>query len=154
MKSFLYVLPLLLFCILFSCEDVIEPEEQLEIDKQVITEYVAANGLNGTFTESGLYYVIADSGVGTEMPVPTSTVEIIYLGTLLDGTEFDSSDGFPAAFPILNLIQGWQEGLLHFKRESEGILLVPSRLAYGPQGRVNIPPNSVLRFDIEMLDFE
>lgn len=154
MKSFLYVLPLILLGILAACEDVIEPEEQLEIDKQLITDYALENGLNGTFTESGLFYVIADSGVGTETPSSTSSVEIIYRGTLLDGTEFDSSDGFPATFPIFNLIQGWQEGLLHFRRESEGILLIPSRLAYGPQARVLIPANSVLRFDIEVLDFD
>ena len=98
--------------------------------------------------------MISDSGIGEETPGASSLVEIIYVGTLLDGTQFDSSDGFPTTFPIYNVISGWREGLTYFKKESEGILLIPSRLAYGPQGRTGIPANSVLRFDIELLNFE
>lgn len=154
MKSIWYLIPLLLFGILSACDNVVEPEEQLEIDKQLISDYVAANGLYGDFTESGLFIAIADSGVGTEYPSPASLVEIIYTGTLLDGTEFDSSDGFPATFALYSLITGWQEGLGHFRPEGEGVLLVPSRLGYGPQARTSIPANSVLRFDIELLDFQ
>ncbi|MDX1907670.1 MAG: FKBP-type peptidyl-prolyl cis-trans isomerase [Bacteroidia bacterium] len=147
--------------LLASCDETVTPQQQLEIDKEVIRTYAAEKGLSGTFTTSGLYYVIEKEGVGTERPTSTSLVEIIYTGSLLDsaGTVFDSSNGFPyttnGQLPQLNVfIAGWVEGVQLFKRESKGILLIPSGLAYGTRGSGSIPPNTVLRFDIELIDFE
>ncbi|GAB4423742.1 MAG: hypothetical protein OHK0039_40480 [Bacteroidia bacterium] len=136
-----------------SCED--EYEAQAAIDKQLILDYVADQGWVGAFTENDVFYVIDDPGAGGETPVASSTVEVIYTGYLLDGTEFDSSDGFPVRFSLFNVITGWREGMQKFPRESKGKLVIPSRLAYGPRGSGSaIPANSVLVFHIELLDFE
>ena len=85
---------------------------------------------------------------------PTDTVKVHYRGTLIDGTQFDSSydRNEPAEFPLNGVIKGWTEGLQLMKVGGKMKLFVPSDLAYGPQGRPSIPPSSVLIFDIELLE--
>ncbi len=92
-------------------------------------------------------------GTGKECP-PGATVKIHYRGTLLDGSEFDSSykRGEPSEFPLANLIQGWQEGIPGMKVGGKRKLVIPPEKAYGQQGRPGIPPNSTLVFEIELLD--
>jgi FKBP-type peptidyl-prolyl cis-trans isomerase FkpA len=150
----LFWIGLFLSSLLFpACDDAVTPDEQLEIDRALMEEYIAENNLDGTFTSTGLYYVIEQEGSGSESPNINSIVEIVYTGYLLDGTQFDSSNGFPVQFQLGGLIRGWQEGLTYFNRETSGVLLVPSRLAYGVRGQGGIPGNAVLRFEIELLDF-
>ena len=143
--------------ILISCDKTVDWDEQMEIDRKIIEEYVADNNIPGFFTddEQNIYVSIEKEGTGDETPTPASTVEIIYKGYMLDGTVFDTSDGFPVSFPVWQLIQGWQVGLGYFKRGSEGKLIIPSRLAYSTRGTPNgsIPPNTVIAFDIELLNF-
>jgi FKBP-type peptidyl-prolyl cis-trans isomerase FklB len=103
----------------------------------------------------GLQYLVITNGSGT-LPEANDVVTVNYRGTLLDGTEFDSSykRGQPAQFPVGNVIHGWTEALQQMKTGSKWQLFIPAELAYGEQGRPGIPPNSVLIFEVELLAAE
>jgi FKBP-type peptidyl-prolyl cis-trans isomerase FklB len=103
---------------------------------------------------SGLQYTVIKQGDGVK-PKATDTVKTHYRGTLVDGKEFDSSykRGEPAQFPVNGVIKGWTEALQLMPVGSKWQLVIPSELAYGEQGAgADIPPNSVLVFDIELLE--
>lgn len=105
-------------------------------------------------TESGLQYKIITEGNGAK-PSIEDTVQVHYRGTLIDGTEFDSSysHGEPATFPLNGVIPGWTEALQLLSKGSKAELYIPSELAYGPQGMGQvIGPNSTLVFEVELLD--
>ena len=135
----------------FSCDNQPTFEEQLDIDRKIIEEYVATNNITGSFLDEGIFISFIQEGTGTETPALSDSIVINYTGLLLDGTVFDSNDS--ARFRLGGLIPGWQIGLQEFKLESDGILIIPSGLAYGPTGIGPIPGNAVLRFNIEMIDF-
>jgi len=101
----------------------------------------------------GLQYIVETKGTGAK-PTPADTVTVHYRGTLLDGTEFDSSytRGQPAQFPVTGVIRGWTEALQMMPVGSKWKLFIPSELAYGEQGNRNIAPNSTLIFEVELLD--
>lgn len=104
---------------------------------------------------SGLQYKVTRIGSG-EKPKATDTVRTHYRGTLIDGTEFDSSydSGEPVSFPVNGVIPGWTEALQLMPVGSKWQLFIPSALAYGERGQGPIPGNSTLIFDIELLDIE
>ncbi len=105
-------------------------------------------------TESGLQYKIMIKGDGP-IPVAKDKVKVNYLGTLLDGTEFDSSykRGKPAEFGVKGVISGWTEALQLMPVGSKWKLFVPGKLAYGPRGAGKlIGANASLIFDVELLD--
>ncbi len=88
-------------------------------------------------------------------PKPADTVKVHYRGTLLDGTEFDSSykRNEPISFPLSRVIPCWTEGLQKMKEGGSAVLFCPSRSAYGERGAGNaIPPNSDLKFEVELLE--
>jgi len=103
-------------------------------------------------TSTGLQYRILTQGKG-KVPTSNDTVIAHYRGTLINNTEFDSSykRGEPSEFPVTRVIKGWTEALLMMPVGSKWQLFIPSELAYGESGRPNIPPNSVLLFDIELI---
>ena len=103
-------------------------------------------------TASGLQYKVIKDGNGPQ-PKATDTVTVNYRGTFTDGTEFDSSykRGEPISFPLSGVIAGWTEGVQLMKVGSKYQFVVPSNLAYGPNGRPGIPPNSTLVFEVELL---
>lgn len=122
-------------------------------DEDVILQYISDNNLNAEPTGSGLYYVINTAGNGN-VPNINSIVTVAYKGTLTDGTIFDQSDANGLTFPLTNVIQGWQEGIPLFSEGGSGILLIPSALGYGNQAIGNIPANSVLIFEVTLIDVD
>ena len=105
-------------------------------------------------TASGLQYKAIKEGTGAQ-PKATDTVTVNYRGTLINGTEFDSSykRGEPASFPLNGVIKGWTEGLQLMKVGSKYQFFVPPNLAYGERSvGPDIAPNSTLIFEVELLD--
>src|SRR5205809_746838 len=105
-------------------------------------------------TASGLQYKVEKEGTGAQ-PKATDMVTVTYRGTLVDGTEFDSSykRGQPATFPVNGVIKGWTEGLQLMKQGSKYQFFVPSNLAYGERSvGPDIAANATLIFDVELLD--
>lgn len=104
-------------------------------------------------TESGLQYEVINEGNG-DKPAASDTVVVHYIGTLIDGTVFDSSveRGTPATFGVTQVIPGWVEALQLMQVGAKWRLYIPSDLAYGPRGAGGaIGPNSTLIFDVELL---
>src|SRR5438105_5169576 len=105
-------------------------------------------------TASGLQYKAIKEGTGAQ-PKATETVTVNYRGTLIDGTEFDSSykRGQPATFPLNAVIKGWTEGLQLMKVGSKYQIFIPASLGYGERGAgADIGPNSTLIFEVELMD--
>ena len=108
-------------------------------------------------TKSGLKYVVEKQGEGEATPKPGDRVTVHYSGRLLDGQEFDSSykRGEPIEFAVGQgqVIKGWDEALLSMKKDEKRTLIIPPELGYGTQGRGPIPPNAVMIFEVELVDF-
>jgi FKBP-type peptidyl-prolyl cis-trans isomerase len=103
-------------------------------------------------TASGLEYHVVSPGEGAS-PKSTDEVTVNYRGTLLDGTEFDSSykRGQPASFPVNGVIPGWQEALVLMKPGAKWELFIPPKLAYDVNSPPSIPPGSLLKFEVELI---
>ncbi len=136
-----------------SCkkDKVLTPEEQLQADIKIIEEYAAHNGLITQSTPSGLHYIITKEGFG-DHPTLSDSVKVEYTGSLTTGLVFEEP-AQPVTFKLSNLIQGWQEGIPLLRKTGKGTFLIPSALAYGPDGAGNIDGNTVLIFDIQLDDF-
>jgi FKBP-type peptidyl-prolyl cis-trans isomerase len=106
-------------------------------------------------TPSGLQYEVLRAGKGAK-PTRDQTVEVHYHGTLTDGTVFDSSveRGETISFPVTGVIPGWVEALQLMTVGSKWRLVIPSDLAYGPDGSDPIPPGATLIFDVELIGIE
>ena len=137
--------------------------KEAEANKIKYKDYIAENeaflaknkGKQGvTTTASGLQYEVIKMGTGPK-PTAQSTVKVNYVGTLIDGTEFDSSvkRGTPAQFPIAGVIPGWTEALQLMPVGSKFKLYIPQNLAYGAkQAGAAIKPYSTLVFEVELLE--
>ena len=148
MKKLLFLLSLI--AVMASCKKALSPEEQLATDVAKIKDYITAKNLKALATPESVYYVIDVEGTGTP-PTPSNTIVANYKGYLLDGTVFDQSST-PFTSRLSGLIQGWQIGFQKFKKGGKGKLLIPSALGYGTSGQGSIPANSVLIFDVELID--
>lgn len=125
--------------------------EQAEIDDAIIKEYLANNNITATEHESGLYYVIKKEGTGGH-PNLTHTVVVDYKGYLLDGTVFDESAN-AVELSLEKMITGFQIGLNLLKPGGSGTFYIPSMLAYGDIQHGDIPPNSILIFEVELVEY-
>ena len=137
----------------------IETDQSL-IDAAIISQYIADNELDAIEASEGLYVVIDEPGAG-QNPTINSTVRVSYDGKfielsdqnqLVDGDSFDVSSDAGATFPLANVIRGWQLGIPFFKTGGSGKLIIPSSLAYGPNGSGSIPPNEVLVFEVKLIE--
>ena len=124
------------------------------INQDEIAAYLEENNLTAEKTESGIHYIIEAEG-SEEKPTMNDTVTCHYKGYFINGSKFDSSydRGRPASFPLKQVIQGWQEGIPLFGKGGKGTLIIPSRLAYGSNPPGGLPPDAVMIFDIELINF-
>ena len=134
--------------------------DQTVIDDAILTKFAADNNLTTTDLGNGLYAVIDEPGTG-QNPTINDRVRVNYNGKfitlnnqnkLVEGESFDLSSSEGITFPLTGVIEGWQIGIPAFKTGGTGQLLIPSHLAYGTTGQGSIPPNTVLLFDIELLE--
>jgi FKBP-type peptidyl-prolyl cis-trans isomerase FklB len=127
-------------------------------NKRVAQEFLAKNAkAEGVkTTASGLQYKVIAAGDGSaKSPGLNDQVTVQYRGTLLDGSEFDSSFGRgPASFPLKGVIRGWQEAIPLMKPGAKWQLFVPPELAYDTYSPPGIPPGSLLVFDVELIKVE
>lgn len=125
-----------------------------ETNHRAAATFLAENGKKKGIvtTASGLQYKVITAGSGTP-PKATDEVVVNYRGTLLDGTEFDSSytRGKPETFPVDHVIPGWTEALQLMKPGAKYRLFIPPKLAYDLAAPPGIPPGSLLVFDVELL---
>lgn len=130
-------------------------QETADSNKKAGEEFLAKNksAAGVKTTASGLQYIVEKEGTGAT-PKKDDVVKVHYKGTLTNGEQFDSSydRGQPAEFPVGGVIPGWTEALQLMKVGGKAKLFIPPDLAYGPSGRPGIPPNSVLVFDVELID--
>lgn len=124
-------------------------------EKQVSKAFLdkAATEAGAVRTDSGLVFKDLTAGTGAS-PTAESTVKVHYRGTLVNGTEFDSSykRNEPAEFALNRVVKCWTEGLQKMKAGGKARLVCPAELAYGDQGRPSIPPGAALIFEVELLE--
>lgn len=146
------IFPLVLVTILFfsACN---KKSSQAKADDLTIQNYLTSKTLMATKDVSGLYYITTLTGTCVS-PTSASTVEVKYKGYLVNGTVFDqTATDKTAIFPLSGLIKGWEIGIPLMKKGGKATFLIPSGLGYGSSaiGTV-IPANSVLIFEIELID--
>lgn len=145
--------------------------KQIVIDNEILDNYMAENNIEAEKTESGLRYVITEEGSGPNAEVG-QTVSVAYAGRILDGPYFDTSDESlakeqgifnanrpayePYTFPLGRgqVIKGWDEGIALLNEGAKATLYIPSPLGYGNRGSGTIKPNSILVFDVELVDIK
>lgn len=147
----------LLLIVAAACSKTDTTDDYSAVDKQKIEAYLAEKGLTSAAksTSTGLYYIIEDPGAAYH-PNINSTVRVMYKGYLLEGTIFDQStysSSKPADFALSSgIIKGWKEGMQLVGVGGKIKLIIPSALGYGSVASTKIPANSVLVFDIEVVD--
>ncbi len=140
----------------FEAGEAAKQKAAAENNKKRSAEFLAENGKRDgvTITASGLQYEIVRAGDGPK-PKATDKVKVHYRGSLIDGTEFDSSyrRGEPATFPVNGVIQGWQEAIQLMPVGSSWKIYIPSEIGYGSRGAgKTIGPDQALVFDVELLE--
>ena len=129
------------------------PKTQQEKEKNQLINYAIDHNLDVRSTPSDIFYFVEKEGTGHH-PTLTDKLEAHYEGSLLDGKIFDSSyqRNTPLKFSLQQMIKGWQEVFPLLKTGTKAVILIPSHLAYGSRGYPGlIPPNSPLRFNIELI---
>lgn len=129
------------------------PKTQAQIGDEIINNYLNDNNLEAEYHESGLYYYILEEGSGGH-PSLSDTVEVKYKGYLINNQVFDQTTGDATIeFWLGDLIKGWQIGIPLLQKNGKGILYLPFALGNGSGSTGSIPANSVLIFEIELVDF-
>lgn len=127
-------------------------------EQKTLTDYLAANQIVATKDSSGMYYQVITPGSANISPVLCSQIQIKYSGKLINGTVFDHNDN--AFFVLGSLIEGWKRGIPLIQKGGQIRLYIPPTLGYGSSdikdnttGQVVIPGNSILIFDITLIDY-
>jgi FKBP-type peptidyl-prolyl cis-trans isomerase FkpA len=130
--------------------------DQSEIDEDILSEYLTENGIEAIRDESGLYYEIIEEGEGDNVPA-NALIDVSYKGSFINGKSF--TEGTLSGQPLSGLIEAWKIGIPLLQKGSKAKLYCPSQLAYGSaprydnQGNITIPGNSILIYDIEVVNF-
>ncbi|HLN52717.1 MAG TPA: FKBP-type peptidyl-prolyl cis-trans isomerase [Lentimicrobium sp.] len=141
----------MLFVFLTGCN---KDEDLKEHDDKIIRDYLKEENLSAQKSSSGLYYILTNPGFAPK-PTINSTVTLHYQGYLTNHNIFDTTEGGnPATFKLTDVIEGLSEGLQLFGEGGKGTLLIPSYLAYGSAILPGIPANSVLIFEIHLINVE
>lgn len=152
MKSYASALLILAF-ICTSCLNTESSELEIPnydaINETEIQEYITENNLNPTKSNSGLYYIIKEEGVGVS-PTATSNVTVYYKGYNTNGVVFDESTADGATFNLSQLIAGFSEGLTYLKEGGEATLIIPSKIGY-PFYSYSTLAGEVVIFDVKLL---
>jgi FKBP-type peptidyl-prolyl cis-trans isomerase len=136
-----------------------ETVDYAPIDEGLIKQYIADNNItNAQRQSSGLYYVPVTTVPSAQQAVAGKTVSVLYTGTFLDGKVFDATKNQYTPFSFLlgngEVIKGWDQGIALMRKGEKSVLLIPSSLAYGARNAGSIPPNTVLRFEVELVDIQ
>lgn len=136
-----------------SClkEDTFDYEKQAQTDDAIIVKFLADNNITAVKHQSGVYYQVIEPGAGNDMYSANTQITARYVGRLINGTEFERSAN-PITFSLGNVIGGWQIGIQQIQKGGKIRLFIPSAFGYGPNGSGPIPGNSVLDFDVELVD--
>lgn len=126
------------------------PEKIAIKDREKIVEYLEKNNMQAIEDDSGIFYIIDKEGSG-DHPKLQSRIKVSYTGMLLDGKVFDARSGYETY--LYQMIQGWRIAVPKLKRGGSGTFFIPSGLGYGIYPTMGIPANSVLKFEIELIDF-
>jgi len=129
------------------------------IDEGLIKKYITDHNIaNAQRQGSGLYYVPITTVPTAQQAVAGKTVSVLYTGTFLDGRVFDASKNryTPISFVLdkEQVIKGWDEGIALMRKGEKSVLLIPSALGYKDKAAGSIPPNTVLRFEVELMDIQ
>jgi FKBP-type peptidyl-prolyl cis-trans isomerase len=149
MKKYLLIL-FVLVAGLSACKktDDFDANAQAATDDAAIQAYLKTNNITAVKDPSGLYYQVVTAGTGN-YPTSSSTVTVNYVGKLLNGTQFDASNGFKTSLGAV--VRGWTIGVPHVQVGGTIKLFIPSGLGYGNNATGSIPANSVLIFTIDLL---
>ncbi len=128
-------------------------DKTVQSEDQAMRDYAAANAMIVAQHSSGMYYRILTQGTGAT-PTSSSQVSVTYTGKLLNGNIFDQKLTPTALYPLAGFIPGWQLGLPLIQKGGKIQLIVPSSLAYGCKDSGPIPGNSILFFEIELVDVQ
>lgn len=148
MKRLNFLLFALISTVLFSCGSYSD-EELNEFDTR-IQKYMKSNHIDCKKSESGLYYKIIEEGEGDFIQF-TDRVSVKYKGTFMGGEKFDEQTE-PIEMAVSAQINAWKELMLQLKKGSKAYMIVPPHLGYGEYEVDKIPPNSILIFELEVVD--
>jgi len=147
-----------------TMEEYVKKQEEMakkakESEDKQLAEYIKSNNIPAKLdTATGLYYQVIKEGTGYLQPKKGNKVNVHYTGRLLNGEVFDSSIERNQPFDFVlgqgYVIEGWDKGIPLMKKGEKGILYIPSYLGYGSKGVGSIPPNSILLFEVELVDFK
>ncbi|MBQ4831674.1 FKBP-type peptidyl-prolyl cis-trans isomerase [Pseudoalteromonas sp. MMG010] len=157
MINIILALIILALCI-FIFKNSKKAKQQAVLNAQIEADYLAANAQREEIIEtaSGLQYEIIHKSENVQTPKPTSSVNVHYHGSLIDGSVFDSSveRNTPISFGLHQVIKGWTEGLQIMSEGDKYRFYIPHQLAYGTKRVGSIPAASLLIFDVELLKIE
>ena len=152
MKFYHFALFLFGFATFIACnkdDDSLSPEEQLQVDLEIIQTYLAQNNLTAQATASGLHYIVEEAGAGGD-PTVENPVIFEYAGFFTDNTSWGTSYYGPEVFFLNTVPPGIREGIQLLKIGGKAKFILPSALAFGPAGASSVPPNTVMIFDVEL----
>ena len=132
----------------------VDPQKQLGIDTNLIKEYLGKNNITAMRHSSGVYYKIINPGTGTTVYNSSTSISVLYTGRTLNGSVFDASSTSPRPFILGDMIQGWKIGIPLIQKGGKIRLFIPSGYGYGDMDAGKIPANSVLDFEVELVDVQ